>query len=54
MSELLIAFVYLLIGYCWKNIAEEFVFRKTGMTSLHKIVSFILWPLEIFVGGMSG
>jgi hypothetical protein len=46
-------FIYLLIGACWANIADEFVFKKTRMTTLHKIVSFTLWPLEIIIGGMS-
>ena len=53
MDILLIVSIYLLLGACWANIADEFVFKRAKMTMMHKIVSFTLWPLEIVIGGMS-
>ena len=46
-------FIYLLVGACWANISEEFVFKNNGMTTIHKLLSTILWPLDIVIGGMS-
>ena len=51
MSELFLVSVYFLLGACWVNIIDEFVF--TDMTGLHKLASFLFWPGDILMGGMT-
>ena len=51
MDTLLIASAYLLIGSCWANVVGEFLFDDTTVS--HKILSIILWPIEIIVAGIT-
>ena len=51
MDMLLIVSIYLLLGACWTNIADEYIFKD--MKGKHKFVSFIFWPLDILMGGMT-
>jgi len=51
MIELFIVSIYLLIGACWVNVADEFIFAK--MTRTHKFIGFMFWPLHILIGGIT-
>ena len=50
MIELFLVSLYFLIGACWVNIEDEFIF--TNMTRLHKFFGLLLWPFDILMGGM--
>ena len=51
MIELLILSSYLLIGACWVSIADEYIFKP--MTKARKLISFIFWPYDIVIGGIT-
>ena len=51
MDTLLIASAYLLIGACWVSVVDQYIFKN--MTDFHKFLSLLLWPLDIFMGGVS-
>ncbi len=53
MIELLIISIYFLIGFCWANIADEFIFKSKKSGFAGHIVHAVTWPIDIIIGGMS-
>ena len=51
MNELLILFIYLFIGACWVSVVDEYIFK--AMTTFHKCISFMFWPFDIIMGGIT-